>query len=168
MVNVSCSACSGTGQITCPYCNGQGQNFTHVGAQVQYQPCLVCGGRRKITCTTCGEEGQVQNPAPPAVTPGPAATVPVEIQGRWRGESGDTFDFIPDIAGFHVNHFNSIGMKIEEGRVTQNGNSVTITLQSLMGSSTAKLRLCGNMLEGEMLSTAIGIPLPLVIFKPPS
>ena len=105
------------------------------------------------------------NPDENKVSPGKPG--PVELAGRWKGESGDTFDFIADSAGFHVNHFNSFGMKIEEGRATQDGTQVLLTLTSVMGASAAQMKLRGNMLEGELKTSVMGMTLPLVLFKPP-
>lgn len=162
MSTVECSACSGAGKTTCPYCRGQWRFYAPGREEAQSQPCPLCGGNRRVRCAACDGTGRVAAPDAPAGAHGP---VPMEIEGRWKGGSWDTFDFIVDSGGYHVNHFNHFGLKIEEGRAMWDGNTVTLNLASPMGPCMAKLRLRGNRLEGEMMAAALGMKLPLVIVK---
>ena len=55
-----CSACFGSGQLTCQMCNGRGTGrvrFDRSGI-MEAPPCGGCGGRRYIRCSGCGGTGQ--------------------------------------------------------------------------------------------------------------
>jgi len=160
-----CYACSGSGKVTCSNCNGQGSSWTHVGAKPVWQPCFACGGRRTVTCPTCGGTGQLGGPVHVG-NPGPAPLLPpVPLDGPWKGPLGDSYTFTPDGPGFRVQHI-VLGMKVDEGTASQNGNEVTLDLKNFLGFSVSgKLQMNGNRMEGALMAAGSGLTSPIVLFK---
>ena len=76
-----CSACFGSGQQTCPMCNGKGTGpvrFDRNGI-MEVPPCGGCGGRRHIRCSGCSGTGQGVSEEARGIVPG-AVVSPLPVQ----------------------------------------------------------------------------------------
>mmetsp|Transcript_65565 Transcript_65565/g.207364 ORF Transcript_65565/g.207364 Transcript_65565/m.207364 type:complete len:174 (+) Transcript_65565:1164-1685(+) len=53
-----CFACSGTGSVSCRFCEGQGVVRVDLGnGTVDESECINCGGKGTITCNNCNGTG---------------------------------------------------------------------------------------------------------------
>ena len=55
-----CVWCSGTGEVSCPICNGKGHIFQNLSGMRMSVNCGRCAAKRSITCDRCKGEGKVR------------------------------------------------------------------------------------------------------------
>ena len=168
---MQCYTCFGQGNVTCPTCNGNGSYWKIVGNKNVWEPCYQCGGRRTVQCQTCRGTGIVSDPKPkiggipinqppPPLPPDPEL---LKLTGRWKSLGG-RYELVSDNGGYHVTILNLVGGKIGSGQGTINGNTLTLTIKTLLGTNTADLQLSDGRLKGVMRILG-GLPLPFTLTR---
>ena len=162
-----CTNCSGTGKVPCPTCHGVGfSSRVNEDGETINRLCTFCGGERHIRCGFCRGTGDVAAvheaaPAPPVNRPRPA---PVDrLAGRWKGDQGTWYEFVPDGKGYRTTAGGLRGVS-GVGTATLLGSKVTLdATDELCGHYTLELTLHGNHLDG--IDRKAGYPIPVLFTR---
>jgi hypothetical protein len=160
-----CSACGGTGKVTCPTCHGEGffSRVSETGETVR-RLCAYCGGDRKVRCGAChgtGEIAPVHEPAgaaPAAPKPRPA-NQPDRLAGRWTGQQGTWIEFVPDGPRYKATAGGLRGVS-GSGTATLKGSKVAVDANDVLcGHYQLELNLQGDHMDG--IDRKAGFPIPV-------
>ena len=161
-----CTQCAGTGKITCPTCHGEGffaKTDIDTGETIR-RLCNYCGGDRQIRCGACrgtGEVAAIHTPsdaAPVAAKPRPA-NQPDRLAGRWSGQQGTWYEFVPDGPRYKATAGGPRGVS-GTGTATISGSKVTVDAADMLcGHYQLELNLQGNHMDG--IDRKAGFPIPV-------
>ena len=161
-----CTQCGGTGKTTCPACHGEGffvKTSADTGEEVR-RLCGYCGGDRQIRCGACrgtGDIAPVHTPAggaPAAAKPRPA-NQPDRLAGRWSGQQGTWYEFVPDGPRYKATAGGPRGVS-GTGTATISGSKVTVDAADMLcGHYQLELNLQGNHMDG--IDRKAGFPIPV-------
>ena len=162
----ACTTCGGTGKVTCPTCHGQGFSVRVADdGQETRRLCGFCGGDRNIRCGACrgtGVASALHEPVP-AASPRPAVAQPDRLAGRWNGQQGTWFEFVPDGRGYRATAGGPRGVS-GQGTATLLGNKVGVDATDILcGHYSLELTLIGNHLEG--IDRKAGFPIPVTFSR---
>ena len=164
-----CTQCNGTGTTDCPTCHGQGYSsrVTETGEEAR-RLCTFCGGARQIRCSSCRGTGEVMTrpaaaPTAPAAAPRPAQNQPDRLAGRWKGDQGTWYEFVPDGNRYRATAGGPRGIS-GTGTATLVGHKVNLDANdALCGHYSLELNLQGNHMDG--IDRKAGFPIPVYFVR---
>jgi hypothetical protein len=171
-----CAICHGSGSVACAVCEGMGYTLEEgKDEDLIRHLCTACKGRPLHNCPTCHGTG-VLDKAPPvvgevaAVAEGaaprtPGHTLPDRLAGRWKGDQGTWYEFVPDGDGraYHATTGGPMGIS-GTGTAVIAGRTVRMEASDkLLGPYELELLLNGTHLEG--IDRKAGYPIPVSLTK---
>ena len=170
-----CAICHGSGSVPCADCDGVGYTLEEgKDEDLIRRLCGVCHGRPLSICRPCGGTGVIgKAPAvvaapetvaainAPARTPGHA--LPDRLAGRWKGDQGTWWEFVPDGNHYRATAGGPMGVSAV-GTATLVGHTVKLNASDkLLGPYELELLLHGTHLEG--IDRKLGFPIPLTLSR---
>lgn len=167
-----CGICHGSGSVACAECDGMGYVLDLNDADEMIRRlCAVCHGRPLHTCRACAGSGVVDKapaivglPAPTAAPePRSGRAAPDRLAGRWKGEQGTWYEFVPDGDHYRATAGGPMGVSAV-GTATLVGHTVKLDASDkLLGHFDLELMLHGTHLEG--IDRKLGFPIPVTLSR---
>ena len=166
-----CAICHGSGSTACAACDGMGYILDlDKDDEMIRRLCGDCHGRPLSVCRACAGSGVVDKApaivgglAPPPQVRTSAHAMPDRLAGRWKGEQGTWYEFVPDGNHYRATAGDPMGVSAV-GTATLVGHTVKLEASDkLLGHFELELMLHGTHLEG--IDRKLGFPIPVTLVR---
>ena len=181
-----CASCHGSGSVACAECDGMGYTLhlpdDEKSEDLVRKMCVACHGHPLSMCHACAGTGVLDKPpaivgadideSTKAVARKPGHSMPDRLAGKWKGEQGTWYEFVPDgdgqAGGGQGHHYRATAggpMGISAtGTAVMIGHRVKLdATDRLVGHFELELILRGEQLDG--IDRKLGFPIPVVLSR---